>query len=429
MAFRLSDLNAVTASVSTDIFHLRTTGGLDKKITHTNLFNNIQSATVIGATLLNTLITKGQTVLARDGGVVLVGTSTPKSNILLVEGSLGTNTSTIDGTSIFDFYEGALTDADFSLMADFAGTGSGGNAIRFGSNMAGWELNILTMFGNGSVILGSDTDSGDLEQLQVNGESRIINDWNGSGDPQLVISGATSTAKRLRIGYDTTLDMGVISATQQGVGNKPIVLNPVSGNVLIHTLSNPGETLHIGSGGFRNTGTSGNIILPSSGNIIEFTRVSNANYLNCTSSGGYLVINTDGNTGLTNANVIFNANKSSSFIGFLEHKNGIKPNEKITSDAGAVHSDDLYNFLADYLSTTNGDWRHSRGLIVDLNPASSSRDPLNILYVERFSSTEISIFGYRFNFTTGSFSNMDELWEIRVDVTDSTTLYQCTVIM
>lgn len=48
---------------------------------------------------------------------------------------------------------------------------------------------------------------------------------------QLVIRGATNTAKRLGLGIDTTNNVGVIQAQLYGTGQYPLVLNPAGGNV------------------------------------------------------------------------------------------------------------------------------------------------------------------------------------------------------
>jgi hypothetical protein len=65
---------------------------------------------------------------------------------------------------------------------------------------------------------------------------------------QLVIRGATNTAKRLGLGIDTTNNIGVIQAQLYGTGAYPLALNPVGGNVGIGTTS-PLSTLHLNGAG------------------------------------------------------------------------------------------------------------------------------------------------------------------------------------
>ena len=84
---------------------------------------------------------------------------------------------------------------------------------------------------------------------------------NGVG--QLVIRGATNTAKRLGLGIDTTNNIGVIQAQLYGTGQYPLVLNPAGGSVGIGTTS-PITKFDVRSGYITTgtgTSTSGTIMM------------------------------------------------------------------------------------------------------------------------------------------------------------------------
>ena len=65
---------------------------------------------------------------------------------------------------------------------------------------------------------------------------------------QLIIQGNTSTSQQMELGYKTSGNYGSIQVIQQNVGYKPLVLQPVSGNVGIGTTT-PGYLLVVGGSG------------------------------------------------------------------------------------------------------------------------------------------------------------------------------------
>jgi len=75
---------------------------------------------------------------------------------------------------------------------------------------------------------------------------------------QLIIRGATNTAKRLGLGIDTTNNVGVIQAQLYGTGQYPLALNPAGGYVGIGTTS-PTQKLDI-VGSYATAGDSSGIL-------------------------------------------------------------------------------------------------------------------------------------------------------------------------
>jgi hypothetical protein len=121
-----------------------------------------------------------------------------------------------------------LQTAATSLYEQYAGShawynapsGTAGNAISF--------TQAMTLDASGRLGIGT-TSPLTLLNPQANN--------NDANTGQLVISGATSSAKRTSIGYNTTSDYGFISVYTALVGYNPLALQPNGGNVLVGTTT------------------------------------------------------------------------------------------------------------------------------------------------------------------------------------------------
>lgn len=91
------------------------------------------------------------------------------------------------------------------------------------------NTNVLSLSRDGAATFSSTSGIG----------ATIIADWNRSltNDSQLYIKGATNNNKQLRIGYDTTGNVGYIQALTSGTSVDNLLLNPSGGNVGIGTSS------------------------------------------------------------------------------------------------------------------------------------------------------------------------------------------------
>jgi hypothetical protein len=99
---------------------------------------------------------------------------------------------------------------------------------------------------------------------------------NGIG--QLVIRGATNTAKRLALGIDTTNNIGVIQSQLYGTGQYPLALNPAGGSVGVGVLTNL-STVGVGSSAATTLGLLRTGVIAVGGNIgpsINFYLAQNA---------------------------------------------------------------------------------------------------------------------------------------------------------
>jgi hypothetical protein len=60
----------------------------------------------------------------------------------------------------------------------------------------------------------------------------------------VIVSGATTAARRLMLGYDENVNAGYIQSTHSGVDVRPLLFNPVGGAVGLGTI-NPQATMHV----------------------------------------------------------------------------------------------------------------------------------------------------------------------------------------
>lgn len=219
-------------------------------------------------------------------GNLLINTTTDDGNKLQVTGNSKFNGNINVDANLGAINIGGTTNSTFLLSLGqtpltngfvFQQAGAENRAQLRGYN-AGVETITLnprgfSFFNQGNIAIGNTSDFG--EKLQVTGSSiittlnvgtRRINlsgtqsilfasgDYDGSGDSQFYVSGGLSNdIQRLRIGYNTTLDLAVLQAVRMGVGNRNISLNPGGGNVLIGTTTEAGFKLDV-SGTGRFTG-------------------------------------------------------------------------------------------------------------------------------------------------------------------------------
>ena len=318
MAFRLSDLNAVTSSVSTDIFHLRTTAGLDKKITNTDLFNSIPTITVLG-----------NSTLASGSGQFLVGeASALKSgskaeiigggNYVLLLSSSKTNVTTKNTRIVGGHYTNSEEPVAMAEMVStpsvnllrIGGGHAAGNAATAISFFTGINTTTLTgseagrIDSSGRLLWGTTAQLGGLVNISSSQETSFI-------------SVSSLAANRLKLAASAT----TVEETFTRVGDDLRVL-ALGGNVLIGTTSSYGERFVVGNGGARFVGTLGDTIVPANGAELNFTRNS-VNWISAITSGGYFGVVTNGRAnGVNNANWLFNADLTNTSRGDIILDNG-----------------------------------------------------------------------------------------------------------
>ncbi len=106
----------------------------------------------------------------------------------------------------------------------------------------------MRIAGNSGFVGIGTTSPSNILTVQAN------DTFNQDASGQLVLRGASNTAKCTRIGFDTTNNYGYVQSIEAGVSTRPFVLQPFGGNVGIGTTNPQGgggasdRTLSINSG-------------------------------------------------------------------------------------------------------------------------------------------------------------------------------------
>lgn len=291
----------------------------DIGVNQTNIATNLGTITDIidGTQELDILTVKGQTILARDGGRILgVGGSDDTAygmvlgNNLKIEKDSDPKLSLRDiGTFVWDIgMVGAGSLAFFN---------TNGESARVGGSTLNWMLG--TTVDSGPRLVVADGVGGGLPSIISSTVALFQNNDDPSDYAEITLIGGTSAGCALNMGTSGGAN-GFRIIYGSSNGQTILKSNDVefmrafnNGNVSINSASNL-ATLHV-DGDMRVTGTLGNVITQSTGNVVELSR-GGANYIHVSTSVGDLRIVTDGRAlGSSTANVVFNADQSTTFNG------------------------------------------------------------------------------------------------------------------
>jgi hypothetical protein len=166
-----------------------------------------------------------------------IGATSPVVKLQITQ-PFGTTTPTL-GTSS----GGLFVAGDTNLYGLYIGNDSvSGNAwIQSMRNNTATAYSILLNPVGGNVGIGTSSPSNILT-VQAN------DTFNQDSSGQIVIKGASNTAKRLGIGFDTTNNYGYVQAIEAGVSTRPFVLQPFGGNVGIG-ITSPSTKLSVSGTG------------------------------------------------------------------------------------------------------------------------------------------------------------------------------------
>lgn len=175
----------------------------------------------------------------------------------------GNNTNDDSSTSL------TLTNNIFSIT----NYGDPGSHIQFGTRNSSTSDIRMSINPDGNVGIGTTSPS---NKTTIEADATGVS-FADNGVGQLVIRGATNTAKRLGLGIDTTNNIGVIQAQLYGTGQYPLVLNPAGGNVGIGTTS-PSFALDVTAGvGLNTSGTGVSLTIGANNATDKYLRIRNSN--------------------------------------------------------------------------------------------------------------------------------------------------------
>jgi hypothetical protein len=160
-------------------------------------------------------------------GNVGIGTASPSYKLHVTGGSVFTSLTNSYYCYTSDFGMGT---PDSDGLQIFAGAT---NSIRFGNRISGTYSEHARINSSGNVGIGTASP---LARLNAQADN------NNSDLGQLIVSGATSSSKRLSLGFNTTSNYGFVQSIIAGDNYYPLVLQPTAGSLLVGTttaLGNP----------------------------------------------------------------------------------------------------------------------------------------------------------------------------------------------
>lgn len=221
--FSASGVNAIIAGVQSETNNPRFFVNANESTNTVNIF----SSSSTGSDNLVLGVGGGSNLYIKSGGNVGIGALPNSSFLLDIYQSLTSTTAYARIKNNRNRNAALQLETNLGNFLLGVGIGADANQFQIYDNTAG--ANRLVINSTGASTFSSASGIGLTIQA----------DWNRSAtnDSQLYIKGTTNGNKQLRIGYDTTGNVGYIQALTSGTSVDNLLLNPSGGNIGIGTAT------------------------------------------------------------------------------------------------------------------------------------------------------------------------------------------------
>lgn len=379
------------------------------------------SAVTFASVTTGSLISTGNTTLARNGGQVLVGESSALKSASKMELVGGTQYTLLLASSITDatiknnrIVGAHYTNSEEPVGMIQASSSSTSTVLQIGGGYSSVNAPVVIDFytavdtttptgtlagrisGNQNLLWGTIVDSGPRAVFakgvgslpSISGEIVLLvqNNSGTTNASALALIGGNAGSSRLYFGDVDSATAGRVqydhtdNSMSFWSGNVEKARITAGARLLVNQVTDTGETIQA-TGAARFTGTSGYIQVGANGTDINYS-YAGANYVKATSSGGYFGFLTNGRVA-GNENLILNADQTSNF------------KAKLTVDAGGAQ---ITGTDGNILLQSTG-----RSIIVGQNVASDAvaitlglgRTGNGSAYVDLIGDTTYSAYGVR----------------------------------
>lgn len=318
-------------------FYIYATGGTIRNTDATDRYRSDWSNTGAGGTIFNSFdntgaaytpfYIRGLPIILNDSGIgnvginttsprrnldVLLGTGSPQFRLTYTDNAVycdhtvdSAGNVQISPTGTFWVLGKSTAATDITLRVNHTDNTSGASNARFqmlsGGTSGGDPYGIFTVSGSTSWSIGLDNDDGDkfkISRSTALGTSDCLTvDTNlvaviSTGDIfGFSVGEVGASAKQILIGHYTASNYSVIQAIHQNVGFKPLLLNPLTGNVGVGATTSPDRQLDV----FQNNGDPQLRLTYTDGTIYSDFQTTSSGDVVVTPTGALFEVNSSSN--------------------------------------------------------------------------------------------------------------------------------------